>query len=208
MNITSNNSKSKVVPKARTPQNGQTKEVYEAVKPPPAQTDQVGFRVRLESFLSGRVGTTIELVSLAVSILTVIAHITNTYIGGWIFRRFLYIDVAIMFFYFLEFLLQLYISQHKLLFFFSIYSFISISSFLPLTFVFYNLNELIYRITLVLRSIRIVRYLLKFFSTIKNEVSRQIYTIFLTVFSLILVTAGIIQVFEDDNQESIRNSDM
>lgn len=83
---------------------------------------------------------------------------------------------------------------------------ICLFTIIPIFFVFTDFSSdglTVYKITLVARSIRIVKYLVKMFSSGKNEVSRQIYTIFLTVFSLIIVTGGIIQVFEQSIRSEI-----
>lgn len=193
-----NNTKNKISPKLPKAQPVAVKEQPDSNKQEEEQSEDVSFRIKLENFLSGKVGVTIELVSLAFSLASVVAHALDTYFDG-VFEKFKIMDIIIMLYYLVEYILQFYIAQHKLSFLGSFYSLICLISFSPLVFVLADLRITIYyKITLVLRLARIVRYLVKILSISKNEVSRQIYTIFLTVFSLVVIPAGIIQVFEAD----------
>ena len=190
-------SKNKVSPKTMKSAAGQmVKDSIEPVKEEDEQTEDLSFRIKLETFLSGRVGIGLEIFSLSLSTISFVVHFIDSYKDG-IFSRFQVVDIIIMVYYLIEYVLQFYISQHKLAFFFSNYSLMSTVTIWPLAFILAGVDiTLYYKITLVLRVARIVRYLVKVFSLSKNEVSRQIYTIFLTVFSLIIIPAGIIQVFE------------
>lgn len=195
-----NYAKSRVLPKlpsqAVVPA---AKEMYDANKAETEEEEDVPLRVKIEEFVSGKVELFIDGISLVASVLSFAGHITDTYFPGF-YQDFLWFDISVMIFYTSELLLQFYIAQHKFIFLRSDFTLIKISSIVPLSYIFYlKKMDVIYKITLVLRSFRIVRYLRKFLSFgNKNEVSRQIYTIVLTVFSLIIVTSGIIQVFESD----------
>lgn len=57
-------------------------------------------------------------------------------------------------------------------------------------------TELIYNITLVFRAMRVTFRFSRIYSIGKNEVTRQIFTIIATVFSLTVVSAGCINAFD------------
>lgn len=174
-------------------------------------SEGLSLRIKIEKLVSGRFGSIVDLISLSFTVITFTLHLLQTYFND-IFEYLLKYDVIVMFFFAVEYLMQyslltrLYVSQHKIAYIFSVYPMICLFTITPLFFVFTDFSSdglTVYKITLVTRSIRIVRFLVKMFSSGKNEVSRQIYTIFLTVFSLILVTAGIIQVFEQSIRDEI-----
>jgi hypothetical protein len=194
-----NTNKAKVLPKNSRPvQIGAVKEVFEPVKAASGGDDEISLRVKVENLLTGTLGKIVDRISLLVSFVAFVVHLMDTYIPG-ILQKFFWVDVGIMIFYVFEYLLYLYAAQHKVFFLFTVESLINITTFSPLCFIFIkwdNQIEAAYKITIVFRFMRIVRYLIKYLSTGKNEVSRQMYTIFLTVFSLIIVTTGIIQVLE------------
>lgn len=201
-----NMSKTKIVPKpgkatlVNTP-----KEPLEPSKSATVGDDEISLRVKLENLLTGTLGKGIDRVSLMFSLVSFAIHIADTYKNG-ILQSFFWIDVGIMVFYIFEYLLYLYSAQHKLMFVLSYASLVNIATFAPLAFVFLAQNEeatVAYKISIVLRFIRILRYLIKLLSTGKNEVSRQMYTIFLTVAGLVMVTAGIIQVLEAQIRPSV-----
>jgi hypothetical protein len=194
-----NQPKSKVSPKPlRATEHPAPKELFEPIKPVGGGDEEISLRVKIEGLLTGTLGKVIDRISLLLSFVSFVIHLTDTYVGG-ILTKFFWVDVSIMIFYVFEYLLYLYAAQHKMLSILTVTSIVNISTFMPLTFIFYTNNpttDAIYKITIVVRFERIVRYLIKLFSTGKNEVSRQMYTILLTVFSLVLVTTGIIQVLE------------
>jgi hypothetical protein len=198
--------KIKIVPKPnRVAPISSTKEVFEPAKTTAAGDDEISLRVRLENLLTGNLGKAIDRISLLFSLVSFAIHIADTYKSG-ILQSFFWIDVGIMIFYVGEYLLYLYSAQHKVMFLLSSSSVINIATFAPLCFIFVAQNEsaqVAYKISIVLRFIRILRYLIKLLSTGKNEVSRQMYTIFLTVAGLIMVTAGIIQVLEAQIRPSV-----
>jgi voltage-gated potassium channel len=206
-----NTNKAKIVPKpSRLTTAGTTKESFEPIKASAGADDEVSLRVKLENLLTSTLGKIIDRISLLFSLVSFSIHIADTYQDG-ILADFYWIDISIMIFYVFEYLLYLYSAQHKLMFLLSYASLINISTFAPLTFIFITQNEeamVAYKISIVLRFIRILRYLIKLLSTGKNEVSRQMYTIFLTVAGLVMVTAGIIQVLEAQIRPTIIQNEM
>lgn len=52
-------------------------------------------------------------------------------------------------------------------------------------------------ITIILRSLRITRIVNKFFKIGETEVSKQIFKIILTILTLIFVTSGVLEAFEN-----------
>jgi hypothetical protein len=201
-----NPNKGKIVPKPnRVTTMTSQKEVVEQTKAAGGGDDEISIRVKLENLLTGNLGKAIDRISLLFSLVSFAIHIADSYQGG-ILEGFFWIDVGIMIFYVGEYLLYLYSAQHKVMFLLSYASVINIATFAPLAFIFVANNEesmVAYKISIVLRFIRILRYLIKLLSTGKNEVSRQMYTIFLTVAGLIIVTAGIIQVLEAQIRPSV-----
>ena len=82
-----------------------------------------------------------------------------------------------------------------------------IATILPMLFLFVGEkeNHMIFNISVVLRSVRVVHVIRKALQTGKNEVTRQLMTIGLTVLTLIVLTAALIQTFEQPYRQDIIN---
>lgn len=100
-------------------------------------------------------------------------------------------------------------SQNKLEFLKSINSIIDLYTTSPIIFLFFDFfekkNNLFYQTSLVARFFRFVRYIHKWFQKGKDEVYRQLLTIFLTVFTLIFATAGFVIAIENPERKEWRS---
>ena len=154
---------------------------------------------KISAFFSGRMETVIDTIGLVLCSLTYVIHIADTY-DGRIYEKILSADIGVMIYFLLEFLQQLYLAQHRMMFLLDILTLTKISTFVPLTYIFKDYKiDVIYKLTIVARSTRIVRYSLKYINAgFKDEVWRQMYTIYFTIFASVIITASVIQVFEAD----------
>ena len=92
---------------------------------------------------------------------------------------------------------RFYISQHKLQYLTSFSSVTDLATISPIIFlILQEKHDILFNISMVIRSIRVVRVIHKKLQIGKNEVTRQMFTIFLTVLTLIILSAALIQTFE------------
>lgn len=93
-------------------------------------------------------------------------------------------------------------SQNKIIFLSSINTTVDLYTIgVPLVFLFLDFHgkkdNLFYQTSVVFRFFRFVRYIHKWFQTGQDEVNSQLVKIFLTVFNLILTTAGLVLAIEN-----------
>lgn len=112
-----------------------------------------------------------------------------------------------MFLFLFEYVIRLIAAQHPFAFLIGVWSIVDLLTIAPLLF-FAFLNEdfndqdnvfrKMLNITRILRLLRVVHYINKNYKPGDSEfsgVSKQIYIIFLTILTLIMVTAGILYAF-------------
>jgi hypothetical protein len=161
----------------------------------------VTLRLLVEKLLTSRPGRYFEICSATASLFAVVVYIASTYTGGisWMVS----IDLAVMIMYLIEYLLRLFASQHRLVYIVSVWSIVEFATILPLFLISEEgtvpyLTKLL-NISRILRFLRVVKVINKYYQIGDNEysgVSRQIYIITLTVFTLIIVTSGVLYAFE------------
>lgn len=90
-------------------------------------------------------------------------------------------------------------AQHRFQYIISSTAIVDMITILPLFFTSIdNAEEIAFqKITIIFRSLRLTRVVNKFFKIGDTEVSQQIFKIFLTILTLLFVTAGVLEVFEN-----------
>jgi hypothetical protein len=149
----------------------------------------------------------IDTTSTFISAASFLIYIAHTYFPNQFSFFWKNIDWGIIFFYLFEYILRFYISPHKLQYLTSWKSMTDIATILPMLFLFVGEkeNHMLFNISVVLRSVRVVHVIRKALQTGKNEVTRQLMTIGLTVLTLIVLTAALIQTFEQPYRQDIIN---
>ena len=109
---------------------------------------RVSMRIKVENFLEGPIGSLIDYISIAFSLLTFLVYLINSYSNtlNWFFNT---IDIGILAFFLFEYCIKFYAAQHKNLYLFSFDSLIDFFTCIPL-FIWYlhtEMTELIYEIT-------------------------------------------------------------
>jgi len=115
------------------------------------------------------------------------------------------LDIAILVYYLIEYLLKIGAAQHRLS---SILNSDSVCEFVTITPIFLfsldTLTSVVYiRITRIFRLLRVVSFVFKFNKFGETEVSQQIFKIMMTILTLIFFTAGILEAVE--NPFRVRN---
>ena len=177
---------------------------------------KISVRQIIEKFLNQKYGRYIELVSSLISLFSCIIWLVQSYVGHKL-EWFESVDIAFLIYYLLEYTLRLYTAQNRLNFLFSYWSLIDLATLVPLILI-ENQNDSItirqfIEISRIIRILRVVRLLNRIFKIDEGDlssVSRQIYTIFLTILTLVFVTSGVILTFETPKrkeliQQSIQN---
>ncbi|KAL4463512.1 hypothetical protein ABPG72_007613 [Tetrahymena utriculariae] len=165
-------------------------------------------RLHIESLLNSKYGKQIETVSCILSFFSSTLYIVSTYVTISFLKE---IDIIVIVLYSFELCLKLYVSQHRLHFLMEIWSIVDIFCIIPITMLFssvqYNQGFEIYlNITRIFRFLRVVRYIQKYYKAGDSEfkgVQRQIYIIFLTILSLVIITAGTLLSFEAPKREEM-----
>lgn len=101
---------------------------------------RVSLRIKVEKILSGNVGKTIDYVSTILSLGTFIMYLVRSYADNlqWFFWK---IDIGIMIFFSIEYILKFYAAQHKYQYFFLNYeTFIDLCTCIPVFIVFLETN--------------------------------------------------------------------
>ncbi|KAL4472400.1 hypothetical protein ABPG74_018349 [Tetrahymena malaccensis] len=165
-------------------------------------------RLHIESLLNSKYGKQIETVSCILSFFSSTLYIVSTYVTISFLKE---IDIIVIVLYSFELCLKLYVSQHRLHFLMEIWSIVDIFCIIPITMLFssvqYNQGFQIYlNITRIFRFLRVVRYIQKYYKAGDSEfkgVQRQIYIIFLTILSLVIITAGTLLSFEAPKRQEL-----
>ena len=152
------------------------------------------------------IGLTINLIILALIVLSLGIFVAETYpistnLQAWLH----YLDVAILVIFVVEYLLRLWCSDNKLKFIFSLLSLVDLLAIIPVFIVGFDGRFFkIFRWFRIVRIVRVLEFKIAFFGI--KKVDQVIFLrIFLTLFSIIFVYAGLIyQVEHSTNPEVFR----
>ena len=102
---------------------------------------------------------------------------------------------------------RFFASQHRFQYVISTEAIIDLITILPLFFTSLDTTDRMtfQSVTVIFRSLRLTRILNKVFKIGETEVSQQIFKIFLTILTLLFVTAGVLQAFENPVRETINS---
>jgi len=159
------------------------------------------FRQILDSILNdGNKKSMIEIISSFCSLATFIIYIILTYYPKQNIDFLNYIDYAVCSYYNLEFLLNLYLAQHRLMFFISINNIVDLLTSFPPYFAGINISIMrkIIELSRILRIIRLSRYVTKHFKNNENEVTKHISIMIISALTLILFFTLIFRLVEID----------
>ncbi|EAR83473.2 cation channel family protein (macronuclear) [Tetrahymena thermophila SB210] len=165
-------------------------------------------RLHIESLLNSKYGKQIETVSCILSFFSSTLYIVSTYVNISFLKE---IDIIVIVLYSFELCLKLYVSQHRLHFLMEIWSIVDIFCIIPITMLFSSVQyqqgfQIYLNITRIFRFLRVVRYIQKYYKAGDSEfkgVQRQIYIIFLTILSLVIITAGTLLSFEAPKRQEM-----
>ena len=159
------------------------------------------FRQILDAILNdGNKKSIIEIISSFCSFATFVIYIISTYYPKDKFEILNKIDYAVCSYYNLEFILNLYLAQHRLLFIISVNNIVDlITSFPPyLAGINSSLVRKIIELSRILRIIRLSRYITKHFKSNENEVTKHISIMIISALTLILFFTLIFRLVEID----------
>jgi len=159
------------------------------------------FRQILDSLLNdGNRKSLIEMISAICSLSTFVIYIVSTYYPKEKFEMLDYIDYAVCSYYNAEYLLNLYLAQHRLLFMISVNNIVDLITSLPPYMA--GINNLVMKkiieLSRILRIIRLARYITKHFKYNENEVTKHISIMIISALTLILIFTLIFRLVEID----------
>ena len=136
--------------------------------------NKITIRLILEKFLNSQYGRYIEMISVILSFFSSTLYIVSTYISGgitWIDP----LDIVIMSFYLVELSIRLIAASHPFHFIISVWSIVDLSTIIPLLFIEkkneYNILVQFLNISRILRMLRVVRFVNKYYKTADSEFS-------------------------------------
>lgn len=155
-------------------------------------------RQTIEKVLNGNYGRWIEYASTFVSFFSIIVYVIEEYVGSE-YDWFKSLQTAILIMYLFQYCLELAAAQHRLHFFIGTNALVDLITISPIIFL---TNETIaaqtyVKVTVVVRILRVVRIAMRVIKIGETEVSQQIFKIFLTILTLILLTSGILEAIEN-----------
>lgn len=175
-----------------------------------SDTKQLLFRRKVAFYLEDtetKIGLFFDLAILGLILLSSVIFVVQTYPINQQWQSILKIaDILILIVFTIEYILRFWSSENRLKFFFSFFSFIDIISILPLLLGWMDIRFL--RVFRWFRILRIVRFwkIEKRLLGIQTEDSIVFVRIFLTLFTLIFVYAGLIyQVEHQVNGDRLKN---
>jgi voltage-gated potassium channel Kch len=159
------------------------------------------FKQHLDMFLSdGNKKNIIETISAFFSFFTFVTYISSTYSSEEDYMWFYYFDYFVCFYFLLEIAMNVYLAQHRWLYFLKVANLIDVfTATMPFLFVINNIfiKKLI-EIARTFRVIRITIFLSKNMKNNENEVAKQITIIILTMLTLILIFTLVYRIAEID----------
>ncbi|CAD8212795.1 unnamed protein product [Paramecium octaurelia] len=174
--------------------------------------NRITFRLYIEKLLNQKVGRYLEIISGIASLASVGIYIVSTYFDSveWLAT----LDIVVCSLYLTEYLLKLFAAQHRFQYIFSDFAIIELLTVFPLFTIqsveSWNYLQRLINISRILRVFRIVRMINKIQSLSDTEnggVMRQIYVIFSTVTTIIIVTAGVLYAFEFPKRQELISKD-
>ncbi|CAD8072511.1 unnamed protein product [Paramecium primaurelia] len=170
--------------------------------------NRVTLRLYLEKLLSQKWGRYLDIVSGFISLTSCMIYLGTTYFNNvdWLST----IDIIVCSLYLFEYLLKTFAAQHRLQYILEVNSAVELFTLMPL-FILQEQDNWDYltrliNISRVIRFLRVVKTISKYYQVGDNEfggVNKQIYTISLTILTLIIVTAGVLQAFESPKRKEL-----
>ncbi|CAD8213071.1 unnamed protein product [Paramecium octaurelia] len=170
--------------------------------------NRITLRLYIEKLLNQKVGRYLEIISGIASLASVGIYIVSTYFDSveWLAT----LDIVVCSLYLTEYLLKLFAAQHRLQYIFSDFAIIELLTLFPLFTIQsvgnWNYLQRLINISRILRVFRVVRMINKLQQLSDIEyggVTRQIYVIFSTVTTIIIVTAGVLYAFEFPKRQEL-----
>ncbi|KYR02970.1 calcium-activated BK potassium channel [Tieghemostelium lacteum] len=157
------------------------------------KTYKLSFRSKLEIYLAyTHIGEFIEFAQVLFSVISVLLFIYGTYMDKAPFAYNI-LEIVLIFFFFLHWSLDFFITKDKLRYLFSFFSIIDMITILPILIDIKSgdLSNILdtFQFLRVLRVVRILR-LSRVLHYFKNEVTKYTFKAFIVVFSFIMVLAG------------------
>ncbi len=159
------------------------------------------FRQILDSILNdGSRKSIIEIISATFSLSTFVIYVISTYYPKNKFEFLTYIDYFVCSYYNAEYLLNVYLAQHRFIFIISINNIVDLITSLPpyMASIDHLVLKKMIEISRILRIIRLARYITKYFKSNENEVTKHISIMIISTFTLILIFTLVFRLVEID----------